>query len=108
MATRFKDDARPAGIWHSRELRPALTVVQEVWRELGFEHVWITCGPEGEHSAGSFHGCGDAVDIRSRDMSKEQQIEALRLVREKLRAQYPGQFDFILEGTHFHLEYDPR
>ena len=50
---RFKDDARPVGIWHSRELRRALPIVQEVWREFGQRDVIVTCGPEGEHSAGS-------------------------------------------------------
>ena len=105
---RFKDDARPVGIWHSRELRRALPIVQEVWREFGQRDVIVTCGPEGEHSAGSFHGCGDAVDLRSRVFSEEQQARIQNEVRAKLQAAYPGEFDFVLEGDHFHLEYDPN
>lgn len=105
---RFKDDARPTGIWHSRELRRAFPIVEEVWHSFGQVDVWVTCGPEGEHSPGSCHGCGDAVDLRSRFFSDEQKERIASEVRAKLATEYPRQFDFVLEGDHFHLEYDPK
>lgn len=64
----------------------------------------VTCGREGKHSATSLHYSGCAVDIRSRELSREQQLG--------VKAIFDGRgfndFDLVIESNHFHLEYQPK
>jgi hypothetical protein len=69
----------------------------------------ITGGIEGSHSRASLHYTGDALDIRSKDLSGTEKIEALTLAKSLLG----DDFDLILEADgllneHFHLEFQPK
>ena len=73
----------------------------------------ITSGSEAatKHKKGSKHYTGDAVDIRSKTFTTEQQNKILNAFynNRDLRLN----FDLLLESKgkpneHFHLEYDPK
>lgn len=65
----------------------------------------ITSGVERyKHSAErSAHYRGDAIDVRSRDIPKEEQKPLLKAIKRKLGPHYV----VILESTHYHLHWSP-
>ena len=64
----------------------------------------VTSGTDGKHMVGSKHYEGLALDFGSRNMSPTIQQSIAKQVRERLGPDY----DFIVEGDHFHGEYDPK
>lgn len=81
-------------------IRPALIVADKVWKELGQELV-ITSGLDGEHSAGSLHYYGLAVDMRTRYFSDSEKKRAAEALRQGL-----GEgFDVVVESSHIHVEF---
>lgn len=65
----------------------------------------ITSGDEGQHSRGSRHYSGLALDFRSRDLvDHETKLGVANALRECLGDEY----DVLLEETHIHVEYDPK
>lgn len=64
----------------------------------------ITAGTDGKHMAGSLHYKGLALDVRTRDLKDEDKLPAAAAIRQVLGAG----FDVVLEGDHFHIEYDPK
>lgn len=64
----------------------------------------ITAGTDGQHMVGSLHYKGLALDIRTRDMKPEDKEPA----RAAIKAVLGAEFDVVLEGDHFHIEYDPK
>ena len=64
----------------------------------------VTAGQDGVHMEGSLHYRGYAVDLRSRDIPEDQRAGLLAAMKETLGPK----FDIILEGDHFHVEYDPQ
>lgn len=64
----------------------------------------ITSAHDGVHSAHSLHYAGLAVDVRTRDLTKEQ-IETLA---KALRETLGKDFDVVVETDHIHIEYDPE
>lgn len=84
------------------EMRPVLIEADAIWSELGEELV-ITSGTDGEHSAGSLHYYGYAVDLRTRYFTQEQKFNAFASLVEAL--EYDG-YDIYLHDTHIHVEYD--
>jgi RNA binding exosome subunit len=63
----------------------------------------VTYTTNGRHSRNSLHYCGDAIDLRTRDMDNEE----VNNVLEQLRNYLGDDYDVIFEGDHIHLEYDP-
>lgn len=81
-------------------MRHALIKADKIWNELGQELV-ITSGTDGEHSAGSLHYYGLAVDLRTRYFSDEEKSIAYgRLIKE---LEWMG-YRVISEPTHIHIE----
>ena len=90
------------------EICMGLMVVATVFTEHKIPIV-ITAGtelfyPSGKrmHMMGSKHESGEAVDLRSRDVFQPRQKEFTIKCQKALGSEY----DFILEGNHFHLEFD--
>lgn len=83
------------------EMRPALIEADKIWNAYG-QPLTITCGLDGEHSAGSLHYYGYAVDLRIRDFTEIQKQTAWANLKSKLGVAY----DVVLHKTHIHVEYD--
>lgn len=99
---RFKDDTiNPQGI--TNELMLAIWVADEVYHDYGAELV-ITSLVDGRHSHTSLHYCGNAVDVRIRNLPPEKQEP----VRTEIKARLNKHYDVILEEDHIHIEYQPR
>ena len=62
----------------------------------------ITSGNDGQHMANSLHYIGLAIDMRTNQMTTEQQTSCVSYLRERL----DYCFDIILEVDHIHIEYD--
>ena len=77
--------------------------VDSVFNKLADRDAILTFTTNGVHSAKSLHYKGDAIDIRTRDLSPEQITSAKEMLQKKLGSDY----DVINEGTHIHVEYDP-
>lgn len=82
----------------------ALGVCAAESRQLGVGLV-VTSGRDGAHRPGSLHYTGNAVDIRTRDLSPAAQKdfhEYLKGLLDRLG------FDVVLERDHLHIEWDPK
>ena len=62
----------------------------------------ITSIMDGTHRADSLHYHGEAIDIRTQGMTREE----LRTALSPLTTQYGGRFDIVMHSTHTHVEYD--
>lgn len=92
---------------NSSALNFGLLILSQVLEEFGVNCI-ITCGCEGKHSKTSLHYVGHANDIRSRELSKEDQVKVKTEFdyRQNMEGdQNYNDFDLIIEETHFHLEY---
>ena len=83
------------------KMRSVLIAADKIWKSLGRELV-ITAGLDGEHSAGSLHYYGLAVDMRTRYFSESEKQTAAKRLREVLGCG----FDIVLHSTHIHVEYN--
>lgn len=75
---------------------------------LGVEVV-ITSGTDGKHMKGSKHYTSEALDIRTKTLSREKKFALLDGILARLGTNYQG----ILESEdkvneHIHVEYDPQ
>ena len=64
----------------------------------------VTYTTNGRHMKLSRHYSGNAIDLRTRDMTLRQVNKAQKMLRKNLGPQY----DIVIERTHIHLEYDPK
>jgi len=83
-----------------RRIRRALPAVEGIFREFGYEAV-LTSTDEGNHSPGSLHYAGLAVDVRL-PPDNEMAIVA------KLKVKLGHDYDVVHESNHIHIEYDPK
>lgn len=85
------------------EIWAGATIVASCFAEQKI-HCVITSCKEGKHMDKSLHYKGLAVDIRSRDIPLQTAAALIATCKEALGAQ----FDLVVEGDHWHLEYDPK
>ena len=88
-------------------IRPEILVGMMVAKDVVDAHnidCVITCGLDGKHMAHSKHITGFAIDLRSREFTKEQIDDVLHLLKTNLGEE----FDVLFEGNHFHVEFDPE
>lgn len=87
-------------------LRPEMVlaagVVEGIFLAGGYEVV-ITSGTDGNHSRGSRHYVGHALDFRTRHIPREEWNKLADQIRDALGPD----FQLVIEKTHFHLEFDP-
>ena len=82
----------------------ALHVIEHVWLKYGHEAI-ITAGTDGKHMEGSKHYTGEAVDVRTRYFDKQ----TASAVAKDLAFKLGSDFDVVIhEGSHIHVEYDPK
>lgn len=84
-------------------MRPVLIAADMVWQNHGHE-LCVTAGLDGEHSAGSLHYFGLAVDLRTRYFYVTERRE----VAADLRASLNSNYDVVLHRSHIHVEFDPK
>lgn len=100
------------------EMRPVLQAANHIWAELKRQgnlaedkELTITCGTDGEHSAGSLHYYGYALDLRNRDFEDkgERASKVLRQVLNQFQSarQLKGAYGVKLEPTHIHVQFKP-
>src|ERR1044071_3225987 len=65
----------------------------------------VTSMRDSQHSADSLHYSGNAVDLRTNDLSPAEKQAVYSGVRSAL---YSQGFDVILESDHLHIEYQPQ
>ena len=88
------------------EILLAVIVAERIWSGAGVELVVTSC-TDGQHSRGSKHYAGCAVDIRTHGLP-----DAPAIVQALGEALGPG-YDVLLEGVgtpgeHCHVEWDPK
>lgn len=89
-------------------MRPALVEAERIWKQFGQdEGVTITSALDGEHSAGSLHYYGLAVDFRTRYWSPEVACKVYHQLKKRLR-EISTHFDVIFHKTHIHVEHDEK
>jgi len=98
---RIKDGVSLAGL--KKEMRIALIEADDIWKQHG-QDLWVTEYMGGEHSAGSLHYGGYALDLRTRYFGDSE----ARVVSAKLREALGGDYDVVLHTTHLHVEFDPK
>ncbi len=79
-------------------------VVVAVYARHGLEAV-MTSGLDGEHSAGSLHYRGQAIDWRRWGADA---IGVMPAIADAVRQELGPRYDVVLEQTHLHTEFDPR
>lgn len=77
-------------------MQKALNKIHSVYQSYGYDLI-ITSMREGNHSPGSLHYIGRAIDCRKGKVSILALSSALGT-----------DFDCIDESNHYHIEYDPK
>ena len=85
------------------EMLLALQIVEGVYAQHQIPLV-ITEGTGGTHSEGSLHYVGLALDLRSSNVSDNLKAGIVSELKQLLGAE----FDFVVEGDHFHVEFQPK
>lgn len=64
----------------------------------------ITAGTDGKHMVGSKHYTGEALDIRTSNLTQGQ----ILLVMSGLKHRLGSSYDVLIEADHVHVEFDPK
>jgi len=96
-----------------RNLKPQMIVAWDILDDIlsnyGGDAI-VTTGDNGKHSSGSLHYVGFALDFRSHNLKEsskreiKKEFDAAVGAKEGVRSEY----DFVIESTHFHIEYQPK
>ena len=97
----LKAGTRPYGL--RPELLLGLLIVEGIYKDNDYQFV-VTSLCDGKHSRGSLHYVGAAADIRH-SMIPEDERQG---IANQARGVLGGDYDFVLEATHFHCEYQPN
>lgn len=86
------------------DIMKAITAADFIMRRITGAHVVVTSGIDGVHMKNSKHYIGEAVDVRNRNLSGEQNDEFIKELKIALGKDY----DIVLERDHIHIEHDPK
>lgn len=75
-----------------------------VYEDFGLGECIMTSATDGSHSRESLHYAGQAFDLRTRHVEQAK----LQPAKTELQRRLGDDFDVILEGDHFHIEYQPK
>ena len=81
----------------------AATIATSVYDHFDADCV-ITSLTDGRHSKNSLHYSGNAMDLRTRNVNKDELLPLVNTLRKALGENY----DTVLEKDHIHVEYDPK
>lgn len=96
---RIKPGVTMAGL--DLRMRRVLVEADKIWRQLGAELV-VTSALDGEHSAGSLHYYGLAVDLRTKCFAGDPGHPAAAAAM--LQLALGDGYEVILERDHIHVE----
>jgi len=82
-------------------MRLVLKEANWLWKEHGEELV-VTAATDGEHSAGSLHYYGYAVDLRCRYFS----TVTSQTITDKLQVKIGSGYTVLFETDHIHVQYN--
>ena len=85
------------------KLVTALVVCEWIYKTYGIE-LTLTSVNDSKHGKNSLHPCGQAADLRTWNLTTEQQREITKKIKEAVGSE----FDVVLESDHIHIEYDPK
>jgi len=86
------------------KMKSALVEADRVWKEYGQDLV-VTSGTDGEHSAGSLHYYGYALDLRTKYFPPGVVHDVAMDLTESL-GRISARFQVFVHTTHIHVEYD--
>lgn len=86
------------------EMVIAMYVADTVFQKLFGEELVLTEATGGVHGRGSLHYVGQAIDIRTRDLTKNDIAKLALEIRERLGEEY----DVVIESDHIHIEFQPK
>lgn len=104
LVTALKKDVDLRGI--TPECAVGLFIAAQAFEARGVPLV-ITAVRDGKHKVGSLHYVGAAFDCRLASRYTQNPDTDLRILADLKDALGP-QFDVVLEGDHFHVEFDPK
>ena len=87
----------------TREAFEIMVAAREAFGFFGADAI-ITSGQDGVHGKGSLHASGNALDFRTRHVSRtiaEKVVDRMRKILGK-------GYDIVLEKDHIHGEWDPK
>ena len=92
----------------SPQILLGIVIVAGIYARWGAD-LTITVGSNGTHKVGSLHGKGDAVDLRTHNITADVRDGIYEQAKKALGENY----DILLEGKdteneHLHVEYDPH
>ena len=99
---RIKPGVRLLGL--RTEMTIATQIVDGFYKSVGSELV-ITSATEGQHSRGSLHYVGLAIDARTNNIPLE--VDRAGFV-EDIRIALQDDYDVIDEKDHLHIEFQPK
>ena len=85
------------------KIQDALLTVAWVYGKLDLK-LTFTSGIDGDHSTGSLHYTGRAVDLRTRHVSQQIKLK----IADMLRVELGWGYEVVVESTHIHIEWDPK
>lgn len=93
-------------------LRPevvlALICINDQYRAVGADCI-IRYGIDGEHSRGSEHYTGLAVDLRIHNVPQEKRADLVARIRDALGPDYDVLWEAVgTSNEHLHVEFDPK
>ncbi len=80
----------------------AAVVAEKVFAKYQKEKLVITSVTDSKHGRGSKHYVGDAIDLRSRNLSDP------KAATKELKSDLGSEFDVVLESNHIHVEWEPK
>lgn len=86
------------------EVERAIPLLDEISMRIIKRPIVITSAREGTHSERSLHYKGQAIDLRTHDLSANQ----IALLVKAFRNALPAGWDIVVEATHLHCEWDPK
>lgn len=86
----------------------AILSAMPIWERYGASDLTITSCTEGQHSRGSRHYIGYAVDLRTNTLPGGTQGGAAASCAQDLKTALTHEFDVVHEASHIHVEYDPE
>jgi len=86
------------------QMRDVLIAADQIWKDAGYEFV-VTEGTGGEHSAGSLHYYGYAVDLRASAAWRYKEEDISQMVG-KLKLALGSDYNVVIHKSHVHVEFD--